>query len=140
MSLAAGTSLVPYKILSALGSGGMGEVYCARDTKLERDVAIEVLPGHVAHDPQRANASSARLSRAPRGSTVSSGRCSHWINILSALRWRRRASTRTTRFGCSAMVEGLTCTASFSRSTTAPVSCEWCMCGVAPGDRRPPMN
>jgi eukaryotic-like serine/threonine-protein kinase len=51
MPLAVGTSLGPYKILSALGSGGMGEVYCARDTKLERDVAIKVLPRHVAHDP-----------------------------------------------------------------------------------------
>ena len=40
-----GKSLAHYKILDTIGSGGMGEVYRARDTKLERDVAIKVLPG-----------------------------------------------------------------------------------------------
>jgi eukaryotic-like serine/threonine-protein kinase len=40
----AGARLGPYEILSALGDGGMGEVYRARDTKLNRDVAINVLP------------------------------------------------------------------------------------------------
>jgi serine/threonine protein kinase len=39
MSLAAGSKLGPYKIVAPLGAGGMGEVYRARDTKLERDVA-----------------------------------------------------------------------------------------------------
>ncbi len=44
MSLAAGTRLGPYEIGSLIGKGGMGEVYRARDTKLDRDVAIKVLP------------------------------------------------------------------------------------------------
>ncbi len=43
MSLTSGTRLGPYEILSAIGAGGMGEVYRARDTKLNRDVAIKVL-------------------------------------------------------------------------------------------------
>ena len=53
MALAAGTRLGPYEILAAIGAGGMGEVYRARDTKLDRDVAIKVLPSALAQDPER---------------------------------------------------------------------------------------
>ena len=59
MPLSAGTRLGSYEILSALGAGGMGEVYRARDTKLHRDVAIKVLLPAVADDPDRL----ARFSR-----------------------------------------------------------------------------
>jgi eukaryotic-like serine/threonine-protein kinase len=49
--LSAGTHLGPYQVLGPLGAGGMGEVYRARDSRLERDVAIKVLPDHLADDP-----------------------------------------------------------------------------------------
>ena len=51
MLLSAGTRLGPYEVLSPLGAGGMGEVYRARDTRLERDVAIKVLPERLAPIP-----------------------------------------------------------------------------------------
>src|SRR5438094_879078 len=52
MALISGTRLGPYEILSALGEGGMGEVYKALDTRLDRTVAIKVLPAQLAADPQ----------------------------------------------------------------------------------------
>ena len=59
MSLVAGARLGPYEIVAPLGTGGMGEVYRGRDTKLNRDVAIKVLLPAVANDPDRL----ARFSR-----------------------------------------------------------------------------
>ncbi|MBA2260673.1 MAG: protein kinase, partial [Acidobacteria bacterium] len=52
-SLAAGARLGPYVVTEALGAGAMGEVYRARDTRLERDVAIKILPSQLAQDPDR---------------------------------------------------------------------------------------
>jgi serine/threonine protein kinase len=56
MALGPGTRLGPDEIVSALGAGGMGEVYRARDAHLQRDVAIKVLPPSVASDPERLTA------------------------------------------------------------------------------------
>jgi serine/threonine protein kinase len=53
MPLSAGTRIGSYEILSALGAGGMGEVYRARDTRLDRDVAIKILPEAFAADAER---------------------------------------------------------------------------------------
>ena len=53
MALSAGTRLGPYEILGPLGSGGMGEVHRARDTRLDREVAIKFLPAAVAANPDR---------------------------------------------------------------------------------------
>src|SRR5271155_5361183 len=53
MPLAPGTRLGSYEILAPLGAGGMGEVYRARDTKLDRDVAVKILPDAFAQDPER---------------------------------------------------------------------------------------
>ena len=51
MPLPVGTRLGPYEVIAPIGAGGMGEVYRARDTRLNRDVAIKVLPEHLAKDP-----------------------------------------------------------------------------------------
>jgi eukaryotic-like serine/threonine-protein kinase len=53
MTLSAGSRLGPYELLGLLGTGGMGEVYRARDTRLHRDVALKVLPASLASDPTR---------------------------------------------------------------------------------------
>ena len=53
MSVATGTQLGPYEIQSPIGAGGMGEVYRAHDTRLDRTVAIKILPASFATDPDR---------------------------------------------------------------------------------------
>ena len=62
MPLVTGTRLGPYEILAPLGAGGMGEVYRAKDTRLDRTVAIKVLPAHLADNPM----SRERLDREAR--------------------------------------------------------------------------
>ena len=52
MALSSGTRFGPYEILSPIGAGGMGEVYRAKDTRLDRTVAIKVLPSHLSSNPE----------------------------------------------------------------------------------------
>jgi len=52
MPLAIGSRLGPYEILAPLGAGGMGEVYRAKDTRLDRIVAVKVLPAHLSSNPE----------------------------------------------------------------------------------------
>ena len=53
MPLEPGTAIGPYSVTAKIGEGGMGEVYRARDTKLDRDVALRVLPQAFTDDPDR---------------------------------------------------------------------------------------
>ena len=66
LSLIPGSSLGPYEIVSLLGAGGMGEVYRARDTKLNREVAIKVLPAACRQRSRSARAVPARSARCSR--------------------------------------------------------------------------
>jgi serine/threonine protein kinase len=53
MSLSSGTRIGPFEVIASLGAGGMGEVYRGRDARLDRDVALKILPGSFASDPDR---------------------------------------------------------------------------------------
>ena len=81
--LSAGTRLGPYEIVSALGAGGMGEVYRARDTKLNRDVALKVLPEAFAQDAER-------MARFQREAQVLAS-LNH-PNIAAIIAWKNRAA------------------------------------------------
>ena len=65
MPLAPGTRLGPYEISAPLGGGGMGEVYRARDTRLERTVAIKILPAQFSWIPFANNASNEKRKPSP---------------------------------------------------------------------------
>jgi serine/threonine protein kinase/Flp pilus assembly protein TadD len=91
MAIAAGTRLGPYVVTAPLGAGGMGEVYRARDPRLDRDVAIKVLPEHLSSSPEAL----ARLEREARAAAVLShpnivsvydiGRCDRTVFIVMQL-------------------------------------------------------
>ncbi len=72
MLLSAGTRLGPYEILAPLGRGGMGEVYSARDVRLGRDVAVKILPQHLASDSGARTRFEREATRSPRCLTPTS--------------------------------------------------------------------
>src|ERR1700687_2202597 len=82
MTLSDGTRLGPYEVLARIGAGGMGEVYRAWDTRLDREVAIKVLPEHLAED-------AAALSRFEREAKILA-RLSH-PNLLAIHDFAREA-------------------------------------------------
>jgi len=65
LALTPGTRLGVYEITAPIGEGGMGQVFRARDTKLDRDVAIKILPEAFAHDADRLAASSVKPRLSP---------------------------------------------------------------------------
>ena len=80
MPLTTGTKLGPYEIVSPLGAGGMGEVYRAKDTRLDREVAIKVLPERLANDADalaREKNGSGRREIVDRGRVERRGRERH---------------------------------------------------------------
>src|SRR5213596_1114873 len=73
LSLQPGTRLGPYEIQSPLGAGGMGEVYRARDTRLDRTVAVKILPVHLSDNPEAKQ----RFEREARAISSLSHDCRH---------------------------------------------------------------
>ncbi len=73
MPLTPGTTLGPYAVTAKIGEGGMGEVYRARDTKLDRDVALKVLPEAFTQDPDRLE-----LAAPPATVFVAGRPCKRW--------------------------------------------------------------
>lgn len=84
MSLAPGSRIGPYEIVSMIGAGGMGEVYRAKDGRLGRDVALKILPTAFASDPERI----ARFDREAR--TLATLNHPH---IAASTAWRRRTDS-----------------------------------------------
>jgi eukaryotic-like serine/threonine-protein kinase len=87
VSLATGTRLGPYEIVAALGAGGMGEVYRARDTRLGREVAVKVLPADVADDADRLR----RFEQEAKA--VSAACCTKWSRAGGRSAARARSSS-----------------------------------------------
>jgi serine/threonine protein kinase len=79
-----GQALGPYEVLAKLGEGGMGEVYCARDSRLNRDVALKLLPAELRSDPDRV----ARFAREAR--TLAALNHPNIGDLLAARRFQRR--------------------------------------------------
>ena len=85
MSLSAGTRLGPYEVLTPLGAGGMGEVYVARDTTSNRDVALKILPEAFACDPDRL----ASFTRPRHGTVTGRSFALHKLNPRRAVLAKR---------------------------------------------------
>ena len=102
MSLTVGTSIGPYEISALLGAGGMGEVFRARDTRLNRDVAIKILPEVFAQDADRI----ARFSR--EAQTLAALNHQHIAQIYGVEEAMASSSGSTIRALVMELVEGET--------------------------------
>lgn len=100
MTLAPGTRLGAYEIAGLIGAGGMGEVYRARDSRLNRDVAIKVLPASVASDRERL----LRFEREAR--TLASPMCGHFPAL-------------SPRFECPAAAASIRCGRAMGRRSSS---------------------
>jgi serine/threonine-protein kinase len=100
VSIAAGTRFGHYQIVSPLGSGGMGDVYLARDTRLERNVAIKVLPRHLQQDDD------ARARFAREAKAISSLNHPHILTIHEVGKARINREWRATHYIVMEYVEG----------------------------------
>ena len=109
MALRAGTRLGPYEIVGALGAGGMGEVYRARDARLGRDVAIKVLPPHLSNDPD----SLARFEREMK--TIGALSHPHIIAIYDVGKARAAGDRDETAYAVTELLEGETLGALIAR-------------------------
>ncbi len=109
MALAAGTRLGPYEIVGALGAGGMGEVYRARDARLGRDVAIKVLPPHLSADPD----SLARFEREMK--TIGALSHPHIIAIYDVGQARATGARDEIAYAVTELLEGETLGALIAR-------------------------
>jgi serine/threonine protein kinase len=96
MALTSSSRLGPYEIQSLLGVGGMGEVYRARDTRLDRRVAVKVLPAHFAADPQFRE----RLDREAK--TISQHACCQILPMLCMYLMYLRLPVARAGISCSA--------------------------------------
>jgi serine/threonine protein kinase len=103
MPLSAGSRLGPYEIIALVGSGGMGEVYRAKDARLERLVAIKVLPHGGALSPQNLEVSSGKRERPQRSTTPTSAPSTTSAPIRRSSRWSC-SKVRRSRSGSMAMV------------------------------------
>jgi serine/threonine protein kinase len=103
MALTSGTKLGPYEIVAPLGAGGMGEVYRARDTRLERDVAIKVLPANVTADSnlrQRLEREAKAVSKLSHPNSMTSVTRTAWISSLWNWSRARRWNTNSRAAHC----------------------------------------
>jgi hypothetical protein len=99
MSLVAWTRLGPYEIQAAIGAGGMGEVYKARDTRLDRTVAIKILPAELSADPDRR----VRFEREARAIASIAIHCDPCAAACSSTIRTARSFISGEHFGCRPM-------------------------------------
>ena len=109
MALAPGTRLGPYEIVSALGAGGMGEVYRANDTRLNREVAVKVLPEHLSRNPELRE----RFEREARAIS----QLSHPTSVFCTTSEPTRARTTSSSSASKAKLSAPDCGVDRSRTT-----------------------